>query len=43
MEFLTSVDKDKLQIKSLLPPFRNAPEPVVELNELGRCIRMLFY
>jgi hypothetical protein len=35
MKCLTSADKDKGYIKSPLPLFRNAPEPVVEVNELG--------
>jgi len=43
MELLTSVDKDKLLIKSPRPLFRSAPETVVEVNELGRCVRTLFY
>jgi hypothetical protein len=43
MELLTSVDKNKLYIKSQLPYFRNPLEPVVEVNELSRCIGMLCY
>jgi hypothetical protein len=35
MERLAAADKDKRYIKSPPPFFRNAPEPVVEVNELG--------
>ena len=42
MGVLTSADKDKLYIKSPLPLFRNAPEPVVQVDELGTYIHMLF-